>query len=415
MSAPTAERPPEEVPVPAHVPADLVHRVDHHNDAVVKADPIGFMDELRERHRVFYSPVYEGFWAVTRYEDQRAVLQQPDLFSSSPVGLPGGPGYGGHKLLPIELDPPEHSKYRALLNPVFAPRRIREIEDSARRISNELIDQILESGESEFDFITAYAEIFPTRIFVDMMGLPMERYKEFLQWNNALLHSAQIGPGLEEKRQAGVAINQYLTDLIEERKKSLGDDLVSVLIESRLDGDRLTDDEILRTVFLLFMAGLDTVMSGHSWLWWHLARNPQHRHQITDDPSVIPTAIEELLRYYAFANDVRTVRSDLEFAGVQMRKGDRVWLHAGSAGRDPREFPNAHLVDLRRSPNRHLAFSAGPHRCAGSHLARLELRVTLEEWHKRIPNYRIPQGATVNMHGGGVSGLDTLPLEITTA
>ncbi|WP_181780398.1 cytochrome P450 [Pseudonocardia pini] len=412
MTAPASERPPEEVDVPAHVPDDLVHRLDHHNDTIVTSDPVGFMDELRERYRVFYSPVYEGFWAVTRYADQREVFQRPELFSSSPTGLPGGPGYGGHKLLPIELDPPVHTKYRALINPVFAPKRIRALEEKARVLANELIDRILDSGRSEIDFVTDYAEKFPTQIFVDMMGLPFERYREFLTWNNTLLHSAQIGAGLDAKRQAGIEINDYLTTLIDHRTEHPGDDLVSVLIASEVDGEQLTREEVLRSVFLLFMAGLDTVMSAHSWFWWHLARNPGHRQQILDDEAVVPSAIEELLRVNSFVNDARTVREDTEFAGVAMKKGDRVWLSSSSACRDPREFPDPLTVDLRRSPNRHIAFAAGPHRCVGSHLARLELRVTMEEWHRRIPHYRIPEGAHVPMHCGGVAGIDSLPMII---
>jgi cytochrome P450 len=407
------EVPPESVEVPDHVPAELVVRLDHHNDAAAKADPVGFMDEIREQHRVVYSPVYEGFWAVTRYEDQRAVFQQHELFSSAPVGIPGGPGYGGHKLLPIELDPPVHTKYRGLINPVFAPKRIRAMEENSRAVANELIDTILASGKTEIDFITDYAEQFPTRIFVGLMGLPYERYKEFLQWNNALLHSGQIGDGLTAKREAGQQINEYLIGLIQERAKDPGDDIVSILLASEVDGEKLDHDEVLRAVFLLFMAGLDTVTAAHGWIFSWLARNPEHRARLTADESVIPGAIEELIRVHSFVNDARTVREDTEFAGVQMRKGDRVMLHGGAANRDPREFPNPLEVDFDRSPNRHIAFAAGPHRCVGSHLARLELRISMEEWHRRIPDYTITDEAAIRMHCGGVAGLDSLPLTIS--
>jgi cytochrome P450 len=411
-SAPVSAALPERVEVPPHVPAELVHWVDHHNDDVVKADPIGFMDPLRERFRVFYSPAYEGFWAVTRYADQREVFQRHDLFSSDPIGLPGGPGYGGHKLLPIGLDPPEHTKYRALINPVFAPKRVRALEEKARALSVRLIEDILDSGASEIDFIGSYAEKYPTQIFVDMLGIPFERYHDFLRWNNDLLHVPPVGDGLAVKQRAGEDINEYLTQLIDRRSKNLGDDLVSTLLTSEVDGQQLSRDEVLRATFLLFMAGLDTVMSAHGWVWHWLALHPVERQSLIDDPALLDGAIEELLRVMSFANSVRTVRMDIEFAGVQMKKGDRVWLHASSASRDPREFPNPATVDFRRAPNRHLAFAGGPHRCVGSHLARLELKVSLQEWHKRLPEYRIPDGAEVPMHCGGVAGISRLPLQL---
>jgi cytochrome P450 len=407
---------PERVEVPAHVPANLVHWVDHHNDEVAKADPTGFMDELREKYRVFYSPAYEGFWAVTRWQDQRELLQRPEDFSSFPVGLPAGPGYGGIKMVPIALDPPEHRKYRALINPVFGPGRIGQLEDKIREVARELIDELLAETGS-FDFIERYAEQLPTRIFVDMLGLPFAEHKKFLRWVNDILHSTQVGEGLVRKQQAGAEVNAYLTELISERvaQRDAGeekDDIVTLLIDSEVDGERLTEEEVLQMTFLLFLAGLDTVTSAHGFMFEFLANNPDHRRQLIDDPELIPNAIEELLRFKAFANSVRTVTHDLEFAGVQMKAGDRVWIHTGSGSRDPREFDDPLTVDFHRTPNRHLAFLAGAHRCAGSNLARLELKVTIEEWHKRIPDYAQTEGETVTYHCGGVAGLQRLPLTI---
>ncbi|MGW4338455.1 cytochrome P450 [Rhodococcus koreensis] len=411
---PVSDTPPERVDVPAHVPAELVHWVDHHNDEVVRRDPVGFMDELREKHRVFYSPAYEGFWAVTRWADQREVFQRSDDFSSSPVGLPGGPGYGGLKMLPIELDPPEHKKYRALINPVFGPRRVGTMEDHIRSTAVDLIENILASGD-EIEFMAAYAEQLPTRIFTEMLGLPFEEHKKFIGWVRVLLHSSQIKEGLARKREAGAEITAYLTDLIDRRAADIdtgvdSDDIITLLLGSEVDGEKLTSDEVLRMAFLLFIAGLDSVTAAHGLFFRFLADNPEHRRQIVEDEDVIDGAIEELLRYNSFVNDARTVTHDLEFAGVAMKKGDRVWLHSGAACRDPREFEDPLTVDFLRRPNRHLAFAAGPHRCAGSNLARLELKISLQEWHRRIPDYRVKEGAEIEMHCGGVGGLDTLPL-----
>ncbi|QGP87206.1 cytochrome P450 [Gordonia sp. 135] len=409
--------PPERVEVPPHVPEELVHWVDHHNDEIVHIDPIGLMDELREKYRVFYSPAYEGFWAVTRWEDQREVFQRPEDFSSSPVGLPGGPGYGGVKMLPIELDPPEHKKYRALINPVFGPKRIGAMEDHIRSTANALIDDILENNGDKIEFMEAYAEQLPVRIFTEMLGLPFEEHKKFIGWVSAILHSSQIGDGLVRKREAGGEVTKYLTQLIGERAADIdsgveNDDLITILLNSEVDGEKLTHDEVLRMSFLLFIAGLDTVTAAHGLMFRFLADNPEHRAQIVSDPEFIPNAIEELLRYNSFVNDARTVTHDLEFAGVAMKKGDRVWLHSGSACRDPREFDDPLIVDFLRRPNRHLAFAAGAHRCAGSNLARLELRISFEEWHRRIPDYQVTPGTELRMHCGGVAGLESLPLTL---
>lgn len=397
--------------VPDHVPADLVHWLDFYKDEVVLADPVGFMEPLRERYRAFFSPAFGGFWALTRYADQRDALQRHDLFSSY-VDWDAGVGFQGEPLLPLMLDPPDHVKYRALINPAFAPKRIRELEDKARRIANELIDDILATG-AETDFNSSYAEELPTRIFVDMMGLPYDHYLDFLKWNKALLHSQPTGDGVKLRVEAAQDINEYLTALIYDRYKNPGDDLVSVLIGSEVDGHKLTPSEVLRVIFLLFVAGLDTVTAAHNWLWKWLAEHPLERNSLVEDPDLVPGAIEELLRINSFVNPVRTVREDVEYAGVQMKKGERLWLHSGVACRDPLEFADPGVVDFTRAPNRHLAFAAGPHRCVGSHLARLELRVSMEEWHKRIPNYQITPGAPISMHCGGIAGFDNLPLQLS--
>jgi cytochrome P450 len=396
--------------VPDHVPADLVHWLDFYKDDVVLADPVGFMLPLRERFRAFFSPAFGGFWALTRYADQRDAFQRHDLFSSN-VDWDAGVGFQGEPLLPLMLDPPEHVKYRALINPAFSPKRIRELEEKARRIANELIDDILAAG-AETDFNSSYAEKLPTRIFVDMMGLPYDHYVDFLNWNKVLVHTLPTDEGVQLRYQAAQDITEYLTELIDVRYKDPGDDLVSVLISSEVDGHKLTAGEVLRVIFLLFVAGLDTVTAAHNWVWKWLAEHPVARKSLLDRPDLVPGAVEELLRINSFVNPVRMVRQDVEFAGVQMKKGERVWLHSGVACRDPREFKDPDVVDFTRAPNRHLAFAAGPHRCVGSHLARLELKVSLEEWHKRIPDYQIPPGARVGMHGGGIAGPDNLPLHM---
>lgn len=398
----------EEPEIPTHVPPELVVHLDHHSDAAAIADPLGYMDPLRERYRVFYSPAHEGFWVITRFADMREALQRPDLFSSDPVGIPGAPGYGGLKLLPIGVDPPEHTRYRSLINPAFSPRRIRDMEAMIRQTAVGFIDRVVDRGEC--DFIAEYARPLPTTIFAGLLGLPTEKSDLFGSWIDTLLHTSNKGEDVVARRRVGGEIGDYLRQLIAERRRRPADDLISDLIGAEVDGERLSPQEVLRICFLLFMAGLDTVTAAHGFFFRFLAGHPGHRARIIEDPGVIPSAVEELLRVHSFVSDARTVVEDMTFAGVEMRAGDRVLLPTCSAGRDPRAFPDPLTVNFDRRPNSHLAFAAGPHRCVGAHLARLELYVTLEEWHRQIPDYTLAPDAPVVAHCGNTAGLENLSL-----
>jgi cytochrome P450 len=398
-----------ESPIPDHVPKDLVLPLDHWNGVDYLADPLGFWDPLRDTVRVFWSPYHGGFWCLTRYADIHEAFQRPDLFSSRITNIPGREV----DLLPISLDPPDHSKYRRLLNQPFNPVRMDGMNDRIRERSRELIDPILEEGRC--DFVSGFAKALPTTIFCELLGLPVDELDTFLEWNFVILHVHGDAAGLERQRRANDELAGRLRALLEERKATGGDDLISMLIPLEVAGHSLTDDEIIRIAHLLFMAGLDTVTAGLAWSWKFLAEHPAHRQQIIDEPALIPNAVEELLRFFSFVEVSRTVTHDMEFAGVAMRAGDRIMLPTSSAGRDEAQFPNAMTVDFHREPNRHLAFASGPHRCVGSHLARAELRTGMEEWHKAIPHYRITEDAEIHYHGGAVGGPDNLPLELATS
>ncbi|MFG2940336.1 cytochrome P450 [Streptomyces sp. NPDC048282] len=373
-------------------------------------DPFGYQDALREECPIAYSPVYEGFWVLTRYQDHREVLQQPESFSSRIVGVPGAKWYAGNELLPLTLDPPQHTKYRALINPAFSPRRITALEKTVREQSVRLIEEILAAGTGSTEFMAEFAEPLPSLVFTAMLGLPSSEYRQFVRWVDTMLHTPPTEEGVRVRQQAGEQINGYLTELIAERRAHPRDDMVSDLIDSEVDGERLSDSEVRRVCFLLFSAGLETVTTALGWGFRYLAEHPQVRRRLVDAPELAEPAVEEILRLHSFVNHARTVTRDLDFHGVRMREGDRVLLLSGAAGRDPRQFPDPTTFDFGRKPNRHIAFSLGPHRCAGSHLARLELRIALEEWHARIPEYAIPEGAEVPVHAGGVAGVERLAL-----
>jgi cytochrome P450 len=394
--------------VPAHVPPSVVHPFNHWNTPEYLADPLGFWDDMRHRHRVFWSPRLGGFWCLTRYADIFAAYQRADLFSSNPtVAIPARPV----RLVPLTLDRPEHTAYRRLLNQSFAPTRVDELSVEIRARCVELTEAAASSVA--LDFMKALAEPLPSGIFCKLLGLPATEIDRFIAWNDTIIHVAGDPQSAERQREANATLNVYLNELVGFRKAHPEDDLVSWLLGSTLDGRPLTDQEVLDMTYLLFMAGLDTVTLALGWSWHFLATHPEHRRQLVEEPGLIPNAVEELLRAQAFVTPARTVTRDAVFAGVQMRAGDRIMLPNASANRDEEQYPDALAVDFRRESIRHLGFAAGPHRCAGSHLARAEMRIALEEWHRRIPEYRVPEGAQLRHRGGADIGLEALPLELT--
>lgn len=385
-------------------PARPVRAFDYHHDPRIATDPFGVFDDVRDQ-RAFFSPSYGGYWVLTRAADIREAFQRPEWFSSSITGIPPLPR--PRQLLPLELDPPEHGEFRHPLAPVFSPKAVSLLEPRIRERCVTLVDGFAADGKCEF--MSAFAVPFPTTIFVELLGLPVEETDRFVAWNRALVH-AHDEPGL--RAEAKEAIAGYLDELVSRRmaEPPRRHDLFAVLLASEVHGRVLTKEEMIDYAFLLFVAGLDTVTSALSFSFDYLARHPGPRKQLAADPDLMPGAVEELLRAHSIVNPARTVTEDLEFAGVCMHAGDRVLLSTVLADRDPEEFDEPATVDFRRSPNRHVAFGAGPHRCLGSHLARLELRVAFEEFHRRIPDYRIEEGAAIQAHGGGSLGLDHLPL-----
>ena len=401
----------EPAAVPAHVPAEVVQSFDYHHDPRFEADPLApfdVFDAVRGR-RAFFSPAYGGYWVLTEAADIRAAFQHPEWFSSRITGIPPTPR--PRRLLPLELDPPEHGAFRHPLAPVFSPQAVARLEPRIRRTCVDLIDRFAAAGRCEF--LADFAVPFPTTIFVELLGLPAAEAPRFAAWNHALLH-AHDNP--DTRNEAKAAIAAYLDELVTRRTGEVrrgegrDDDLFAVLLRAEVDGRPLSRDEIFDYAFLLFIAGLDTVTAALGFSFAYLARHTDHRKALVADPGLVPGAVEEMLRAYPVVNPARTVAQDLEFAGVCMRAGDRVLLSTVLANRDPAEFDEPATLDFHRSANRHVAFGAGPHRCLGSHLARCELRVALEEFHRRIPDYRIEDNAVIRAHGGGAMGVDHLPL-----
>jgi cytochrome P450 len=387
--------------IPDHVPPELVRAFDFRTD--LGSYPHSTVSELHSGPRIFFSPIHHnaipgpGTWVPTRAEDIRAVLQDAATFSSAVSR-----SNSSLRLIPLEMDPPEHSKFRAIMNPIFSPARMKTLEEKVRNRAKELVAACYAKGAC--DFVEDFAKPFPVGIFLDMMGLPMDNMGRFMEWEALIMRDKFTRAGAMQQVAA------YLQELVEDRRQSPTDDLISFAVTAKVDGSPLTDAEVTGMCVLLFIAGLDTVTSSFSYHFRHLAENPADQDSLRHDFSLIPTAVEELFRAFAVVNTNRYATRDVELAGVLIKKGDNITCSTILASRDPREFENPNKVQLTRSPNPHNAFAYGPHRCLGSHLARREIITGIEEWLTQVPPFKVKPGAEIVTHGGGVFSMESLPL-----
>jgi cytochrome P450 len=318
-------------------------------------------------------------WVATSRDSIMAIFRDPEVFSSANVGS----GLSDRPLIPLEIDPPEHRHYRQLLDPFFSPRQLRPLEGALRAQINNFIDGFIDRGQ--VDLLAEFFEPYPTQVFLTMYGLPLEDRAQFLQWKEDMTRGGNLDE--QAKIDAVAAFYAYMDSYLDHAGG--GDDLLSQLIASDL-----TRDEILSISHLFLLAGLDTVTSALCGAFCYLAKHPEVRQQIVDQPEIIPEAVEELLRIGTPAPALsRRVTRDVELDGVQLRGGQTVYCHLGAANGDEATVPHAEQVDLTRRGNRHASFGLGPHRCLGSHLARLEVRLVLEEFHRRIPHYEVAPSA----------------------
>jgi cytochrome P450 len=298
-------------------------------------------------------------------------------------------------MIPQQIDPPSQTRYRKLLDPCFSHKRMTAIAPRIREQANALIDEFIDEGECEFD--AAFAIPMPCIAFLDMMGLPHSDLDLFLELKDNIIRPQKNLPEgadpTELRSQTGKRIYEYFGPLLTERRANPTDDLLGYIVTAEIGGDRLSQTEMLDICFLLILAGLDTVTATLGCNIAYLAENPDQRRKIVEDPSMIEGAVEELMRWETPVTAVpRVLRQDVTLHGIEMKQGELVTLLLGAANTDDDAFEDAQTVDFARPSNRHIAFGAGAHRCLGSHLARMELMVAMEEWHKRIPEYRIKEG-----------------------
>lgn len=366
---------------------------------------------LLEKHPLI--EVEDGY-AATGRDFVELVLKNPSVFSSKKAfDVLGSPV----QLVPIAFDPPEQSRYRRILQPFFSPRVIKPLEDGLRKQVSELIDPIVRRGEC--DFVAEVASVVPTQVFLTFFGLPLEMRDQFIVWKNAVLNlSAAAGQTtVDEATQDGMVkageLFMYLTELIQQRRGVPGDDVLSQVLNIE-PPDALSDEEVIGLCFLFILAGLDTVMDALGFGMQRLAENPDRRAEIVEDPALIPAAMEELLRLDPPAPFLPRVTTEETQVGEHtLPEGSRITGYLAVANRDQTMFPNPYAIDFHRPENRHVSFGLGVHRCLGSHLARLEMQVVYEEWHRRIPRYHITEGTTPHVHWPrGTVGLDALHLTI---
>ena len=367
------------------------------------------IDALRETHRFFWNTYGSGYWVLTRYDDIREASHQPEIFSNhSIVATDPDPAY---RFLPSFVDPPQHIKYRRLMNWWFAPAAVQKHAPAIAGYARETIEPLVPDGHA--DFCATFGDQYPVKVFLLSVGLSTGDADFFV---SCVRRMSGAITGREEDVATMMAawgeISAYWTDMLAARRSRPLDpdtDFVSYLCRCELDGAPLPDADVIDLMVTLTLGSLDTLKSQLGWCFYHLAANPADRRRLAAEPGLIPGAVEEFLRAYPIVPMARKVTRDVDFHGCPMRKGDMVMLTYPSATRDPRQFPDADKVIIDRFPNRHIAFGASEHRCLGSHLARAELQIAIREWHTLIPEYRLATDEPPLAHSGQIS-LMSLPL-----
>ena len=344
-------------------------------------------------------------------------FKHPEIFSSNADAVDLS---NVRPLIPLQIDPPEHKKFRKILDPIFAPKRMALLEEPVSKLVNDLIDRFIADGE--LDFASQFSVPFPSQVFLTLLGLPLEELPRFLKMKDGIIRpdvvtGANFGSDEAKAYQVEVAtsIYDYFNEILDVRTLQREDDILSLFLDAEVDGAKLTREDILDICFLFLIAGLDTVTSSLDCMFSYLAQHPEHRQQIVDDPSIIPAAVEEMLRWETPVMGVaRIAAEDTEIDGCPINKHDMVMVMLGSANTDEAEFGDADSVRFDREVNRHLAFGGGVHRCLGSHLARQELRIALREWHRRIPEYSVLDGHTL-VYTPAIRSIEHFPMVFTAS
>lgn len=393
---------PVKVSVPLHVRDEQVVDFDFYRPCEPGRDPFQAWKILQDGPPMRWTPHHGGHWIATRGADIKEILTDWERFSSSSAFIPKA---DRPRAVPLEYDPPEHGPLRKMLIPAMTPAAVRVWVDEARALAVKLIDDLLPKGQCEF--IADFAQHLPIVIVLRMLDLPVEDRLTLLE-----AVGSNLRPTTPERRAEGRAfMNTYIANLIAKRRAQPGDDLLSKALQSDIGGRVMTDDEAAGLASGLIGGGLDTVTATMGWMALFLAENPGHRQQLVSGEASHNVAIEELLRRFAVPNIARVVRNDMEYQGAQLRAGEQVLVSACLHSMDADIFADPMTVDFaRRDAYKHSSFSFGNHRCIGAPLAMQELKIFLEEWLKRIPDFALDPADPPRRATGIVHGVERLPL-----
>jgi cytochrome P450 len=399
-------------PAPAHVPRDRVIDLRFANGGQPNdyPDPYILADRLRDPDvpRILYSPYpfagkTGGGWTVAHYDDIRRVYEDNEYFSTQGVAEFQQLAGETFRSIPLAIDPPDHGKYRKFLNPYFTPVAMNAMEPHIRSVVTAMIDAFADKGE--VDIAYDFGRVYPVRIFLNLMGFPFSMFEQFLEWEWEILHSNDFA-------RMGAAVSgviAYLRGFIDEKRATPDDKLASYIVHGVIERVPISNDDILGMIWFLWLGGLDTVASTISQMFRRLAMDQALQARIRSHPEIINSAVEEFLRVQPLVNSHRLVKKDFTWHDVDIKKGD--WVHClnTSGNFDPTQFKCPREFDPERTANRHFTFVGGVHACLGAHLARRELRVLLDEWFKRIPEFRVKDGADTTVTPGLLS-IRNLPL-----
>ena len=385
-----------------------------HTDPQWVADPYPIWEDLRERCPVAHTDRYGGGWFPATHAGVSKVAKDTDNFTSRTVvvgttrpgelDLPAPVGVAP----PITSDPPFHAIARRLILPAFAPGPINALEPMIRELCSSLLDEV--KGEEIFNASSMYARFIPPGVIRGMLGFPEGDTEKFFDFVHIILEG--IDHPEEERLEEFMPVEEYFTAQIQDHMDNPRDDLTSYLLNVELDGQNLALEHVFGTMLLILVAGIDTTWSAIGSALWHLARHPEDLERLVNEPDLMPVAIEEFLRFYAPVTMARMVKHDMDYLGCPMKEDDWVLLGFPAANRDPVVFKDADKFIIDRAENRHVAFGLGIHRCAGSNLARLELRVAIEEFIKRYPRFELADAGAVTWAPGQVRGPRNIPIRV---
>jgi cytochrome P450 len=395
--------------------AEFRQRVAEYNiydPAVQEVDLGPWFNRVREECPVARGEVPAPYWIVSRYEDVHYILQHPNLFSSKELLYPWTIEESS---IAFNMDPPEQAPYHRIMAQVLSAGKVREMEPIIRKHARDRLAAVAENGSCEF--VSEFATPMVVGALLECCGLSSERLAEVIAWMSDFFTKGRgqadqsLAAEYPEKQSQA---ETYIAELIEQRKGGSGTDPISEMTRATVDGRPATDDELLRMATFMVLAGVDTTATMTSNIIAWLAQHPDRQAELRSRPDLIVPAIEEFMRYEHMLSNGRVVTQDTVLRGVEMKAGDHVMMLLPATGRDPRVFENPEEIRFDRSPNPHLGFGSGVHRCIGIHLARAEMKIALEEWHAGLSSYRIDPGDRIRRRRGAIAGVWHIPLLLET-